>query len=408
MAVKLNKDMIARDEYLNRLIAFKDKRVVKVITGIRRCGKSTLLMLYADWLRANGVGEEQIVSINLESALYDDVRDHKALYNAVSQKMVTAAKHYVLLDEVQNVAEFERATESLSLDYDVDIYITGSNAYMLSSELATLLSGRYVEVALLPLSFAEYCTAWPDENLDRLFVRYMKYGGFPFLADIADENIVNSYLDGIYNTVVLKDIIKRNGVRDITLLENVLKMVLSAIGSIVSPSSIVKSLCSEGRQVSNETVERYLDMFCNAFILSKAVRYDIKGKAYLKTLNKYYVTDLGLRNNVLGYRQIEPTHALENIVYLELLRRGYKVDIGKMNDSEIDFVARKQDTVEYYQVSYTVNNSPETLHREIRPFDSINDHYARYLITMDRDLVTDIDGIRKLNVVDWLIGTTSS
>ena len=233
----------------------------------------------------------------------------------------------------------------------------------------------------------------------------MKYGGFPFLAGIKDENVINSYLDGIYNTVVLKDIIKRNDIRDITLLENVLKMVLSAIGSVVSPASIAKSLRAEGRQVSNETVERYLEMFCNAFILNKAVRYDIKGKAYLKTLNKYYVTDMGLRNNVLGYRQIEASHALENIVYLELLRRGYKVDIGKLNDTEIDFIARRQDTIEYYQVSYTVNNSPETLAREIRPFGNLGDHYSRYLITLDRDLVTDINGIRKVNAVDWLIKT---
>jgi len=395
--------MIARNEYINRLIAFKDKPVVKVVTGIRRCGKSTLLKLYADWLNKNGVPQERIININLESARYDDVRDYKALYQVVCARLQPDGKHYVLLDEVQNVTDFERAIESLTIDYDVDIYITGSNAYMLSSELATLLSGRYIEVAMQPLSFAEYQSVWPNENPDQLFQRYMKYGGFPFLADIEDENVINSYLDGIYNTVVLKDIIKRNAIRDITLLENVLKMALSAIGSVVSPTSIVKTLRSEGRQVSNETVERYLEMFCNAFILSKAVRYDIKGKAYLKTLNKYYVSDLGLRNNVLGYRQIEATHALENVVYFELLRRGYKVDIGKMNDSEIDFIARRQDTVEYYQVSYTVNISPETLQREIRPFGTLDDHYSRYLITLDRDFVTDLNGIHKVNAVDWLL-----
>lgn len=395
--------MIARKEYLNRLIAFKDKQVVKVITGIRRCGKSTLLMLYANWLKDEGIPSGRIISINLESARYDNLKDHKALYDEVASKIKANGKHYILLDEVQNVDGFERTIESLTIDYDVDIYITGSNAYMLSSELATLLSGRYVEVAMLPLSFAEYCTVWPNGNPDRLFQQYMKYGGFPFLAGESDKNVINSYLDGIYNTVVLKDIIKRNAIRDITLLENVLKMVLSSIGSVVSPASITGSLRSEGRQVSNETVERYLDMFCNAFILNKAVRYDIKGKAYLKTLNKYYVTDLGLRNNVLGYRQIEPSHALENIVYLELLRRGYKVDIGKLNDTEIDFIARRQDTIEYYQVSYTVNNAPETLAREIRPFGILSDHYSRYLITLDRDFISDIDGIRKVNAVDWLL-----
>ena len=395
--------MIARDEYLNRLIAFKDKPVVKVITGIRRCGKSTLLMLYADWLKTHGIPSNRIININLESARYDNVRDYHLLYQTIGEMVKAEGKHYILLDEIQNVEGFERAVESLNIDHDVDIYMTGSNAYMLSSELATLLSGRYVEVPMLPLSFSEYFSAWPDEEPDRLFARYMKYGGFPFLANINDEGVINTYLDGIYNTVVLKDIIKRNAVRDITMLENVLKMVLSSIGSVVSPASIAKALRTEGRQVSNETVENYLDMFCKAFILNKAVRYDIKGKAYLKTLNKYYVADLGLRNNVLGYRQIEVTHALENIVYLELIRRGYKVDIGKLNDTEIDFIARKQNTIEYYQVSYSVNNSSETLQREIRPFDSLDDHYSRYLITMDRDFVTDIDGIRKVNAVDWLL-----
>ena len=395
--------MIARNEYLNRLIAFKDKPVVKVITGIRRCGKSTLLMLYADWLKTQGIPSNRIININLESARYDNVRDYHLLYQTIGEMIKAEGKHYILLDEIQNVEGFERAVESLNIDHDVDIYMTGSNAYMLSSELATLLSGRYVEIPMLPLSFSEYLSAWPDEEPDRLFARYMKYGGFPFLANINDESVINSYLDGIYNTVVLKDIIKRNAVRDITMLENVLKMVLSSIGSVVSPASIAKALRTEGRQVSNETVENYLDMFCKAFILNKAVRYDIKGKAYLKTLNKYYVVDLGLRNNVLGYRQIEVTHALENIVYLELIRRGYKVDIGKLNDTEIDFIARKQNTIEYYQVSYSVNNSAETLQREIRPFDSLDDHYSRYLITMDRDFVTDIDGIRKVNAVDWLL-----
>ena len=377
--------------------------MVKVITGIRRCGKSTLLMLYADWLKTHGIPSNRIININLESARYDNVRDYHLLYQTIGEMVKAEGKHYILLDEIQNVEGFERAVESLNIDHDVDIYMTGSNAYMLSSELATLLSGRYVEIPMLPLSFSEYLSARPDEEPDRLFARYMKYGGFPFLANINDESVINSYLDGIYNTVVLKDIIKRNAVRDITMLENVLKMVLSSIGSVLSPASIAKALRTEGRQVSNETVENYLDMFCKAFILNKAVRYDIKGKAYLKTLNKYYVADLGLRNNVLGYRQIEVTHALENIVYLELIRRGYKVDIGKLNDTEIDFIARKQNTIEYYQVSYSVNNSAETLQREIRPFDSLDDHYSRYLITMDRDFVTDIDGIRKVNAVDWLL-----
>jgi len=393
--------MIDRSLYLQQLIRFKDKNIIKVITGIRRCGKSTLLALYADYLRNQGIDDKQIVSINLESVQYDFIKDHKSLYDYICSQITNDEQCYVMLDEVQNVSNFEKTIESLCIDKKVDIYITGSNAYMLSSELATLLSGRYVEINMLPLSFLEYLSQWPTKDPESVFYQYMKYGGFPFLAQEDDENIINNYLDGIYNTVVLKDIIKRNNIKDIVLLEQILKMVLSSIGCIISPSSIAKALKSEGKQVSNETVERYLDMFCNAFVLNRADRYDIKGKAYLKTLNKYYVTDLGLRNNVLGYRQIEVTHALENLVYFELLRRGYKVDIGKVSNTEIDFIARKQDKIEYYQVSFSINGSQETMQREIRPFDYVNDHYQKFLITMDKDFVSDINGIKKLYALDW-------
>ncbi len=396
--------MIERTDYLKRLLSFKDKKVIKVITGIRRCGKSTLLQQYTDCLKKQGVADDKIIFVNLESAKYDSIRDYHALYSLIEKQISgNGGRHYVFLDEVQNVANFEKAVESLCVDFDIDIYITGSNAYMLSSELSTLLSGRYVEIFVQPLSFKEYYSVWQDYDKEKIFYQYMKYGGFPFLATETDEMVINSYLDGIYNTVVLKDIIKRNEIKDITGLENVLKTVLSSIGGLISANSLAKELRSSGRSSTNETVEKYLEMFCNAFILNKAVRYNIRGKAYMKTLSKYYVSDLGLRNNVLGYRQMDVTHALENLVYLELIRRGYQVDIGKVNETEIDFVARKQEFIEYYQVSFTVNNSADTFNREIRPFDAIDDHYQKILITMDKDFVSDINGIKKLYAVDWFL-----
>lgn len=395
--------MIARDSYLRQLIDFKDKAVTKVITGIRRSGKSTLLKAFVDYLKQSGVKEDNIIFLNLESFKYEAIRDYSSLYHLIQDKITTQEKYYILLDEVQNVDKFEKAVESLSIDFDVDIYLTGSNAYMLSTELATLLSGRYVEIRMWPLSFKEYYSVWQLEDKEKIFYQYMRYGGFPFIAKENDENIITNYLDGIYNTVVLKDIIKRNNIKDVSLLESILKMVLSAIGSEISPSSIARTLKGQGKQISSETIEKYLDMFSSAFILQKAVRYDIKGKAYLKTLSKYYVSDMGLRNNVLGYRQMEVTHALENMVYFELIRRGYKVDVGKIKDNEIDFLARKKDKIEYYQVCFTVNNSKETLDREIRPFNNLDDHYQRFLITMDKDFVSDISGIQKLYAVDWFL-----
>ena len=338
--------MILRNTYLNQLKKFRDTKIIKVVTGIRRSGKSTLLLQYMDYLKSEGVAADRIHFFNLESAKYSDISNSKELYTLVSEELKGDGIHYVMIDEVQNVEHFEKAVNSLMVDYDIDLYVTGSNAYMLSSEIATLLSGRYVEVRVFPLSFKEYLSAQMGMSREDAFFQYMRFGGFPFLATIADEDVVASYLDGIYNTIVLKDVVKRNAVRDITLLENVLRMALSSIGSPISSSSIAKALKNEKRRVSNETIDKYLDMLVEAFILDKAVRYDIKGKEYLRTLGKYYVADMGLRNHILGYRQIEPGQAVENIVFTELLRRGYRVDIGKTNEMEINFVAKKQNAVE--------------------------------------------------------------
>lgn len=398
--------MIDRVSYINKLVKFKDKKIIKVITGIRRSGKSTLLMQYIDYLRRQDVKDDNIIYINLESAKYDNIKNYQDLYNHIAQQINSKELYYVIIDEIQNIDEFEKTVNSLIVDFNIDLYLTGSNARMLSSELATLLSGRYVEIRMLPLSFGEFIQAHDDIPKEDAFYKYMKYGGFPFLVKEDDDDIITTYLEGIYNTIILKDVVKRNSVKDISLMEKILKMILSSIGSPISSSSIVKALKNEQRKVSNETIDKYLQMFEAAYIIDKTVRYDIKGKDYLKTLGKCYVADIGLRNNILGYRQIEPSQVLENIVYMELLRRGYKVDTGKIGDNEIDFVARKNDTIEYYQVSYTVNNSKETLMREIRPFNLVYDHYPCYLLTMDKDFVSDIEGVRKVYVVDWLLNVS--
>lgn len=405
--------MIERKIYLEKLEHFRNKKIIKIITGIRRCGKSTLLRQFSDKLKQNGVQENQIIFINLESAKYDEITEYHKLYELVESKIqqdsISSDKiHYVFIDEIQNVENFEKAVNSLTVDFNIDLYLTGSNAKMLSSEIATILSGRYVEIKMQPFSFCEYLEFRKAENKiqntnEDEFYNFLKYGSFPFIASENDEDVISNYLDGVYSTVVLKDVIARNSVKDVNILQNILKTTLSSIGSYVSPNSISKALKNEKKNVTNETVERYLEMFCDAFILSKAERFDIKGKEYLKTMNKYYVVDLGLRNNILGFRQIEMTHALENAVYFELLRRGFKVDIGKIDSNEVDFIARKNDKIQYYQVSFSVNKSDETLQRKIRPFDSIKDHYEKILITMDKDFVNDINGVKKINVVEWFL-----
>lgn len=396
--------MIERKTYLDQLIRMRDKQVIKVVTGIRRAGKSTLLLQYIDYLKGQGVEDERILYINLESAKYDDIVEYRQLYKFVEQHIHTKELHYVIIDEVQNVAHFEKAVNSIQVDFNVDLYLTGSNAKMLSSELATLLSGRYVEIRVFPFSFKEYYQVWQNQPKEDAFQQYLKYGGFPFVATEDDTQLISTYLDGIYNTIVLKDVVSRNAIKDVSMMERILKMIMSSIGSPISSSSIAKALKNENRNVSNETIDKYLKMFEDAFIIDGTSRFDIKGKEYLKTLGKYYVADMGLRNHILGYRQIEPGQALENIVYMELLRKGYTVDTGKVGDNEIDFVARTQSEVEYYQVSYTVNDSMDTLNREIRPFNCTSDHNTKILLTMDRDIVCDIDGIKKYYIVDWLLG----
>ena len=396
--------MIERTEYLEELKRWKDKDLIKVITGIRRCGKSTLFQLFIDYLKSTGISNEQIISLNLEDADYN-FEDYKQLYDYIKEKMDSKKKYYVFLDEVQNVPMFQKAVDSLYIKKNVDVYITGSNAYLLSGELATLLSGRYIEIKMLPLSFKEYVSAFDDNNYQQLFLNYMKNGGMPGNISIikSNPNDLDKYLDGIFSTIVYKDIMARNNINDKMLLESVLKFIFDSIGSPISTKKISDTLTSKGISTSNHTVEKYITAFIESFLIYKAERFDVKGKNLLARDYKYYVVDQGLRSYLLGKKaDSDMGHILENIVYLELLRRGYRVYVGKVDDLEVDFVAESRDGLKYFQVALTVRDE-KVLQRELRSLQKTGDHYPKYLLTLDMDLESDYDGITKINVVDWLL-----
>ena len=398
--------MIIRKEYLNKMIAAKDTEFIKVITGVRRSGKSTLLMMFKEYLLNSGIKEEKIVYINFESAKYDDIKNYKDLYSYVKDK-VKNKKIYLLLDEVQNVDMWEKAINSFKVDFDIDIYITGSNAYLLSSELSTLLSGRYIEIKVYPLSFKEFLefNNYDRENIESKFNEYLKYGGLPAITLIKDNNdLVLSYLNDIYNTIVKKDIIDRNNIKDTALLENIIKYLSNNIGSSVSSTKISDYLNSNKivEKSNHQTIDNYLNMLEKSFIMYKADRTDIKSKSLLKTLGKYYISDTGIRNIILGFRNIDEGHLLENVVYLELLRRGYRVNIGKSNEYEVDFVAKNPNDINYYQVTKSIS-SDEVRNRELRSLESIDDNYEKIILTMDRTINNDFNGIKVKNIIDWLL-----
>lgn len=396
--------MINREEYLDELIRWKDKDLIKVVTGIRRCGKSTLFDLFIDYLKMSGVKSNQIIYINLEDADYD-FKDYKELYHFINEKIISEDNFYVFLDEVQNVPGFQRAVDSLYIKKNVDVYITGSNAYLLSGELATLLSGRYIEIKMLPLSFKEYVSAFDNNNYQQLFLDYMRNGGMPGNINILKSNVndLDKYLDGIFSTIVYKDIMARNNITDKLLLESVIKYIFDSIGIPISIKKISDTLTSKGISTSNHTVENYITALLESFLIYKAERFDVKGKNLLARDYKYYVVDSGLRSYLLGKKaDSDMGHILENIVYLELLRRGYKVYVGKVDDLEVDFVAENRDGLRYYQVALTVRDE-KVLERELRSLQKTGDHYPKTLLTLDMDLETDYDGIKKINVVDWLL-----
>ena len=384
--------MIERTEYLELLKRFKDKDLIKVITGIRRCGKSTLFDIYIDYLKRNKIKSNQIININLENPEYH-FENYMSLYNFVNERIKNEERYYVFLDEVQNVPEFQKAVDGLYIKKNVDLYITGSNAYLLSGELATLLSGRYIEIKMLPLSFKEYLSAFTDKNesKDRLLLEYMKNGGMPGNISILETNPndVDKYLDGIFSTVVYKDIMARNNVGDKMLLESIIKFVYDNIGNPISTKKISDTLTSKGMTTSNHTVENYLTSFIESFLIYKAERFDVKGKNILARDYKYYVVDTGLRSYLLGKKSnSDMGHILENVVYLELLRRGYKVYVGKVDEYEVDFVAENRSGIEYYQVALSVRDE-NVLERELRSLQKTGDYYPKYLLTLDIDLEAD-------------------
>ena len=398
--------MIIRDNYLKRMIDAKDTEFIKVITGVRRSGKSTLLLMFKDYLLNEKVKEENIIHLNFESAKYDDIRNYKDLYKFVADK-IKKDKVYLLLDEVQNVEAWEKAINSFKVDFDIDIYITGSNAYLLSSELSTLLSGRYIEIKMYPLSFKEFLlfNNYDNLNLSDKFNEYLKYGGLPAITMIKDKDeLVLSYLNDIYNTIVKKDIIDHNKIKDIALLENIIKFLANNIGNPISSTKISDYLNSNKiiTNSNHQTIDNYLNMLEKSFIMYKVNRTDVKNKTLLKTLGKYYISDIGLRNIILGFRNIDEGHILENVVYLELLRRGYKVSIGKTQEYEVDFVAENSKNIKYFQVTKSLANEDVKI-REVRSLESINDNYEKIILTMDKTINNDFNGIKVLNIIDWLL-----
>ncbi len=398
--------MIKRTKYLDDLIGLREKDVIKVITGVRRCGKSTLFKLYEEYLLSTGVMPEQIISINLEDLDFSDLLDYKVLYKYIKDRLCIGKYTYIFIDEVQNCEQFEKAVDSLFIKDNTDIYITGSNAYMLSGELATLLSGRYVTVGMLPFSFAEYLLANDTtiKSKKEHFNDYLRFGAFPYLASLSkDEPIIENYLEGIYNTILLKDIAKREGINDIVLLENIIKVLASSIGSPISTKKISDTINSTGRRTSINTIDGYVKSLCDAYIFYRVDRFDIKGRQHLKTLGKYYLVDTGIRSLLLSSNASDIGHLIENITYFELLRRGNKVNIGKLNEKEVDFVVRNTNGMEYYQVSATVLDE-NTLKRELAPLEMIQDNYPKILLTLD-DVPknSNFNGIKHINLIEWLL-----
>lgn len=405
--------MVKRKEYLDKLFLWKDEKVIKVVTGIRRCGKSTLLGQFQELLQKNSVRDSQIISINFEELEYEELLDYKKLYEYLKERIDPNQKNYIFLDEVQRVDSYEKVVDSLYVKDYIDIYITGSNSYMLSGDLATLLTGRYVEIKMLPLSFREFCEITGDTT-DEALAEYLEIGGLPYTVTMERKaEKLNTYLEGIYNTVIVKDIEERQSrkerelskrkVSDIALLKNIAKFLAGSVGSPISVKSITDYLISNGRKVSPNTVDDYMDALCESFIFYEAERFDIVGKKLLGTNKKLYIVDLGLRSYILPKRKYDLGFSIENIVFFELLRRGYQVNIGKLGNTEVDFVARKNDEIIYYQVTADMT-AETTFEREMKPLKTIKDNYEKIVLTLDRYTSGNYEGIKVINVADWLLG----
>ena len=394
--------IIYREQYVNKLISLKDKQIIKVLTGIRRAGKSTILQEFREYLLKNGVNKENIIFLNLDDKNYMNLLDANELHNYILDNVDLSKKNYIFLDEIQNVPEFEKCIDSLFLRENLDIYITGSNSYMLSGELATYLTGRYIQIHVLPLSFKEYISYYGENDELRKYNEYSIYGGFPYLINLDNSKDKTEYLDSIYNTVIMKDVINRKKVNDPMMLESICRFLFDSIGSNISTKKISDTLASNGRKNSVHTIEEYLNALLESYILYKVNRFDIKGKELLKTQEKYYLSDIGLRTYLLGNSLGKDIgHILENIIFLELKRRGYKIYIGKDNDTEIDFVCEHDDDIIYIQVALSVREE-STLKRELRSLESIQDNHKKYIITLDYD-TNNFNGIKQISAIDFLL-----
>ena len=395
--------MIERNEYMEKLLGHRDKRLIKVITGVRRCGKSTLLELFGERLRTEGVENQQIISINFEAYENEYLLNLDALHSFVLSHATEGKKTYVFLDEIQKAAGFQKVVDSLYLRKNLDIYITGSNSELLSGELASLLTGRYVEIAMLPLSFAEFVSANSGAvDLQNKYRLYLENSAFPGALEFNNNRkLILDYLDGLYNSIVVNDIVKRKKITDAMMLRSVLCFAFDNVGSHLSTKSISDYMNSNGRKIDVKTVEKYMTALVESFLLYRAYRYDVKGKQQLKTLEKYYAVDIGMRYAILGNEGADAGHILENVIYLELIRRGYKVTVGKWDAFEVDFVAVNPNERIYFQIAASVRDF-NTLERELRPLQRISDHYQKYILTLDDDPDSDYNGIRRTNALRWL------
>ena len=397
---------ITRQDKINELSAWQNKDVIKVVCGVRRCGKSTLLAQYIAELQKNGVSKEQIISINLENMLYEKLHDYHLLHDFLSSKLCENKFTYIFVDEIQQCLNFEKVIDSIHLNKNVDIYITGSNAYMLSGELATLIAGRYVKIDMLPLSFKEYYSWFgkTEKSAKILFTEFLKFGSFPYISKVRkDSQEYKTYLEGIYSTILLKDVAQRENIRDISLLENIVKFLASSIGSPISAKKVADTLISAGRKISVNTVENYIRALVESYIFYKVDRFDIKGRQHLKTLGKYYIVDTGLRNYLVAGKSQDLGHILENAVYFELLRRYKIVNIGKIDENEIDFIVQDGQNIAYFQVCATLIDEA-TMKREITPLQKLNDNHPKFILSLDEAFVYDnIDGIICKNIVEWFL-----
>ena len=398
--------MLLRKKYLNQLIDGKDLNLIKVITGVRRCGKSTLLLQYKDYLISQNIPDEDIIYMNFESAKWYDIKDYKDLYNYIKKNVKNQNKKYILLDEVQNVEKWEKAVNSLLVDINSDIYITGSNAYLLSSELTTLLAGRVLTIKIYPFSYKEFLEEYSfknDEDKFEKFDKYLKYGGMPMIVNMKDnENLILNYLSDLKEVVLKKDVINRNKIKDVVFLDNLIKYMSTVIGNLTTPNAIAEFMKKNGTNISNETVDSYLNMLENAYFIYRVPRYELKGKQLLKTQGKYYFVDNGLKNIIAGISSYDTGSSYENLIYIELLRRGYEVYVGQYNDIEIDFIAIKPNEIVYYQVARSIMDE-KVEEREKKSLLAINDNYKKVILTMDNVKNKQIDGIEVINIIDFLM-----